>query len=292
MRKESKSALSGFYAPIDLPTVFPITQPKFSTPPDTPHVHNCFEIGLCRSGAGVFIVMEKIFSCVAGDAIFINHKEFHILKNASPLNSDWKFINLDPAGLLAGWVSPDEAVLNVSRLCGRNFSNLVHSKNHPDITSLVHELITEMEKGGNGFKSAVRALLWALLVKLHRLIPVERVDEEANDPEDIIRLYPALTDISSHYSTPLAIHELAMLCKCSLSTFRRIFFRCFGCSPLEYLNEFRLKVAITLLLSTDRSILEIALDSGFPTLSNFNRLFKTRFKKSPREVRRQKVADA
>jgi transcriptional regulator GlxA family with amidase domain len=55
--------------------------------------------------------------------------------------------------------------------------------------------------------------------------------------------------------------------------------------PLEYINEFRLKVATAILASTSRSILEIALSSGFPTLSNFNRLFKAKFNKSPRNYR-------
>ncbi|MFA6567649.1 MAG: AraC family transcriptional regulator [Victivallales bacterium] len=286
MQKKSTKAGAGFYDPINLPEDFPVTNPDFRTPPHLPHVHNCCEIGFCRSGAGVFIVEDKIFSCSSGDAIFINHQEFHMLKNASPVNSDWKFINFDPALLLAGWLPPEEYALDVSRLSGRDFPNVIHGKDHPEIIPAVRRLIAEMDNAETGYRSAVRALAWYLLVMLQRLVPA--ADNHAKkDPAEIERVYPALKHISTHYAKPVDIPELAGLCRCSLSTFRRLFYRSLGCMPLEYINRFRLKAATAMLTSTSRSILEIASDSGFPTLSNFNRLFKARFGKSPRDYRKR-----
>ena len=284
MQKKSTKTAAGFYDPIKLPKDFPVTRPDFCTPPHLPHLHNCCEIGFCRSGAGIFIVEDKIFSCGAGDAIFINHQEFHILENASPMNSDWKFINFDPAGLLAGWLPPGEQALDVSRLSGRNFPNIIHEKEHPEITLAVRRLVAELDDSEPGYRSAVRALVWYLLVMFQRLVPAGD-NHAAKDPAGIERVYPALKYISTHYAEVVDIPELAKLCKCSLSTFRRTFKRSLGCMPLEYINEFRLKAAAAMLSSTSRSILEIATDAGFPTLSNFNRLFKTRFNRSPRDYR-------
>ena len=42
-----------------------------------------------------------------------------------------------------------------------------------------------------------------------------------------------------------------------------------------------------LLVSTDDSVLTIAVSSGFDNLSYFNRLFKREFHMTPREYRRQ-----
>ena len=285
MQKKSTKAAAGFYDPIKLPKDFPVTRPDFRTPPHLPHVHNCCEIGYCRSGAGIFIVEDKIFSCGAGDAIFINHQEFHILENASPMNSDWKFINFDPAVLLAGWLPPEEHALDVSRLSGRNFPNIIHEKEHPEITLVVRRLVAELDNTAPGYRSAVRALVWYLLVMLQRLVPAAGNHAEKY-PAEIERVYPALQYISNHYSENIDFLKLAELCNCSLSTFRRTFRRSLGCLPLEYVNGFRLNVATTMLTSTDRSILEIAILAGFPTLSNFNRLFKAKFQQSPRECRR------
>ena len=284
MQKKSKINKHGFFDPIVLPHDFPITRPAFKTPPALAHVHNCFEIGLCRSGAGIFIVADKVFSCSAGDAVFINNREFHSLRNASPLNSDWKFINLDPAALLAGWVMPSEPALDVSRLSGRAFANIVHERDNPDVVFMVRRLVEELEQEKPGYQSLVRSLLWALLVMLQRLIPEDNPGAE-NDPAEIERIYPAMNHISSRYFDTVDISELADLCHCSLSTFRRIFKRSLGCLPLEYVNNVRLKAAAAMLTSTDNSVLEIALHSGFPTLSNFNRQFKTKFKCTPSRYR-------
>jgi AraC-like DNA-binding protein len=274
----------GFYDPINLPSDFPISKPGFCTPPHLPHVHNCCEIGFCHSGAGIFMVEEKIFSCGSGDAIFINHQEFHLLRNASPMNSDWRFINFDPAGLLAGWLPPEEHSLDVSRLGGRKFPNVIHEKDHPEIILAVRCLVAEMNNSESGYRSTVRALVWSLLVMLQRLAP-EADHHAKKNPAEIERVCPALKYISMHYAEPVDIPKLAKLCNCSLSTFRRIFHRSLGCMPVEYINKFRLKVAAALLTSTDRSVLEIAADAGFPTLSNFNRLFKAKFKTTPRDYR-------
>lgn len=285
MQKESIKDLPVFFDPITLPGNFPITRPAFDTPPPIAHVHNCFEIGLCQSGAGIFLVSNKVFSCMEGDAIFINNHEFHVLEKASPLNSDWKFINLDPEALLAGWVPPEEKALDISRLSGRGFLNVVHEKDHPDIVFLVRTLVLELENEKEGYPSMVRSLVWGLLVLLQRLVP-EKDTAEENNPVEIKRIYPALKYISMHYMETVEIPVLAELCHCSLSTFRRTFKRSLGRMPLDYVNYFRLKVATSMLKSTSRPVLEIALRTGFPTLSNFNRIFKAKFKKSPRDYRR------
>ncbi|OGV36949.1 MAG: hypothetical protein A2020_16315 [Lentisphaerae bacterium GWF2_45_14] len=287
MQKTSNSAVSGFFDPINFSKDFPITRPCFKIPPTLAHVHNCFEIGLCRAGAGIFIVEDKVFSCLPGDVIFINNREFHALKNASPFNSDWKFINLDPAALLAGWIPPEENALDISRLSGRAFTNVVREKEHPDIVFIVRKLVDELEKKEKAYRSLVRSLVWTLLIMLQRLVP-EKNREEEKKPAEIQRIYPALQYLSTHYSESLDISRLADMCHCSLSTFRRTFQRGLGCLPLDYVNDFRLKVATTMLSATDQSILEIATEAGFSTQSNFNRLFKAKFKQSPRDYRKNR----
>jgi transcriptional regulator GlxA family with amidase domain len=175
--------------------------------------------------------------------------------------------------------------LDVSRLSGRDFPNVIHGKEHPEITLAVRRLLAELDDAESGYRSAVRALVWYLLLMLQRLVPA-RDNHAKKDPAEIERVYPALQYISTHYSENVDFLKLAELCHCSLSTFGRTFRRGLGCLPLEYLNGFRLKVATTLLTSTDRSIMEIASDAGFPTLSNYNRLFKAKFQQSPRDYRR------
>ena len=55
---------------------------------------------------------------------------------------------------------------------------------------------------------------------------------------------------------------------------------------VEYVTELKLSRAAQLLANTDRPIMEIALDSGFTNLSNFNRHFLRCRNSTPRDYRR------
>lgn len=234
----------------------------------------------------MFIIADKVFSCSTGDAVFINNQEFHALQDASPSNSDWKFVNFSPTALLGDWLTEHEPALDVKRLSGSEFSNVVREREHPDIVFLAGKLMEEMERQEPGFHSLVRSIVWSLMVLLSRLAPpLSR--ETPKEPDKFHRVYPALRHISTHYADAIEVPELAKRCHCSLSTFRRIFKDNLGCLPLKYVNNYRLKVAATKLASSQDSILRVAFDSGFPTLSNFNRQFKATYNQSPREYRRE-----
>lgn len=58
-------------------------------------------------------------------------------------------------------------------------------------------------------------------------------------------------------------------------------------SPLNYLNTIRIMNACNLLRSTNHTILNISVMTGFSTLSNFNRHFNEMMKVSPKEYRKQ-----
>jgi AraC-like DNA-binding protein len=272
------------FDPIAFDSDFPVRGPCFSTPPFNPHIHNCFEIGFCLDGGGLFLVEDKMFQCSAGTAIFINNREFHSLRNATPENSRWKFINLDPVRLLAGYVVSGAGRLDTSRFSGPAFSNVIHEKDHPEITSLVKNLISELEGRQEGFKDIVKGLVWVLIMKLTRLVPPDALPESP-DNEAIARIAPALKYISSRFSEPVYIEKMAIACGCSLSNFRRIFTRVMKCSPQEYLIKFRLNIACLNLLNTNMRIIEVSDSAGFPTLSNFNRSFRKHFAVSPRVYR-------
>lgn len=286
MQKTSNIILSGFFDPISLDQEFPITRPSFKTPPSQAHIHDCLEIGLCRAGTGVFMIADKVFNCIPGDAVFINNREFHVLKDATPQTSDWKFLNLDPVVLLAGWLPPSEPFPDISRLNSKLFTNVIHEQENPEIVFMVRQLINELENEPDGYRSVARSLVWGLLIMLQRQIEVKEA-EPLHDSSGIQRMYPALRYISAQYAGDIEIETLARRCNCSLSTFRRVFKQSIGCLPLEYLTEYRLKVAAATILSTDKTILEISADSGFATLSSFNRHFKEYFKETPSEYRKR-----
>ena len=69
----------------------------------------------------------------------------------------------------------------------------------------------------------------------------------------------------------------------SVSNFYRTFKSELGISPVEFINNERIKLAVGLLQDPKRSIKNVYLDCGFESRSYFNRVFKTRQNLAPGE---------
>lgn len=85
----------------------------------------------------------------------------------------------------------------------------------------------------------------------------------------------------------LTAGRLAELLEMNTSAFCRLFKRRTGRTPTNHLNELRIGFARRLLLSTDSKILDVCFDSGFSSVSYFNRQFKKHFAMSPTKFRTQ-----
>ncbi len=256
--------------------------------PITAHVHDCFEIGYCYQGSGIFIVENKILSFQAGDAVVINHRELHTMKGSPGSLTDWYFLNLAPVELLAGLVREDDAVLETEHLSGPDFDNILHADTDPGLCRIVAALITEMKNRQSGYRSVVRALVWEMMVCLHRKIPAEPRAADQVSRQKLALVSPAIRYITDHYHEPIAMGIIARKCGYSVSNFRKVFNAATGSSPQDYIKRLRLEAAASMLRHSRESILNIALKSGYPTLSNFNRQFHQHFGVGPREWRQSR----
>ena len=97
-------------------------------------------------------------------------------------------------------------------------------------------------------------------------------------------LEPAVSYIHKHYTEEaLSVEKLSELCGFSYEYFRRLFHICYGCSPVKYINDLKLKRAKELLSSGFYTVNDAALQSGFSDLSYFSRFFKKSVGVSPKE---------
>ena len=65
-----------------------------------------------------------------------------------------------------------------------------------------------------------------------------------------------------------------------------LFNKCFSLSFSEFVNICRFNMACELILKTDKKLSDIALESGFGSMRNFNRIFKKYAQKTPKEFRK------
>lgn len=292
MRDQSNEFLSAVFAPISLDPAFPVSEPDHQSRPEVPieaHVHDCFEIGFCNSGSGVFLVENKILPFQAGDAVVINHRELHTMKGAPGGVADWHFANLAPAALLAGTLREDAVDLDTEAFSGHAFNNVLAGGTEPELCHNIKALIQELLEKRQGYQAAVKALVWEMLIRLGRIKPGggETCAPEPAERRKLELVAPAIRWIARYYHEPIALGTLARKCHYSESNFRKIFLAATGYAPRDYVQRLRLEAAASMLRSTQESVTDIALKTGFPTLSNFNRQFKAQFQLAPGAWRSQ-----
>jgi AraC family transcriptional regulator, melibiose operon regulatory protein len=92
--------------------------------------------------------------------------------------------------------------------------------------------------------------------------------------------------IAQHYTQPLTAETISQHVGLHPNYAMALFHRAFGTTLLKYVTQHRLSHAQRLLATSEDLILNIALDSGFGSLSRFNEAFRQSFGCTPREYRR------
>jgi AraC-like DNA-binding protein len=104
-------------------------------------------------------------------------------------------------------------------------------------------------------------------------------------PSALARVTRTIRTIERRSGEALTLARLARLAGLSPFHFLRIFESLTGVTPHQYVIRARLRHAATRLQTESDRILDVALDSGFGDVSNFNRTFRAEFGVSPRAFR-------
>ncbi len=258
---------------------------------DTPvtqlHVHDGLELGYCTAGSGTFYVGNKILPFHAGDMTVITAHEYHRCHSTPGTTSQWVWFFLDPIRLLAPH-SAFEFVWESERFCGEPFVNVIPNDGNSLLHDLMQMLIAEAKREDAYRNSNLRSLLLLLINELHRSVPRrETATQTTPDATGLSRIAPALNLVARNFHEPLTVTELAAACDLSVRSLQSHFATQMGMTPQRYLMKSRVQAAAAMLHNRQHSITEIALNSGFNSLSAFNRAFRKIYEMNPREYRMQ-----
>jgi AraC-like DNA-binding protein len=99
---------------------------------------------------------------------------------------------------------------------------------------------------------------------------------------------PSIREImETNFFTNLSLEEFAKLCARSLSAFKQEFKNIYQTTPGKWLQEKRLEYARYLLETTDNTIEEICMETGFENRSHFIRVFKNKYGLPPGRMKTQ-----
>ena len=95
--------------------------------------------------------------------------------------------------------------------------------------------------------------------------------------------------ISCNLLSGVALEDIAAYAGMNRTYFCLFFKKHYGMGLIEYVNSIKLDMACTMLLKTDASIADIAIQCGFRTVTYFNRVFKAAKGISPKEYRTKTI---
>lgn len=91
--------------------------------------------------------------------------------------------------------------------------------------------------------------------------------------------------MESNFMFNLSLNEFAKLTYHSLTSFKKEFSDIFGTSPGKWLLQKRLEFACELLNASEETVADVAIKSGFESVTHFNRVFKEKNGVTPMKFR-------
>ena len=155
---------------------------------------------------------------------------------------------------------------------------IIEKKNvHVDIVNSIKSLTNNIECKPLIIQAYVHIIL------AHVFCDMEMADKDSVGGDDII--YCSVEYIAKNFKEDINLEKMACDLAVSKYVLSRMFAKTFHCNFNKYLNGIRMNYAISVLESTNDSITNICLDAGFESQRTFNRVFKERYKMTPREYR-------
>lgn len=162
---------------------------------------------------------------------------------------------------------------------------------HLEAQALVRDMIDSWEGDSETRELDIQLLttqLWVLLFKNRSSMVT------GNTSDATMRMqarYISMTEfIAKHFHEKLMLEQIARAANISRSEALRCFRTLAGQTPVEYLLNHRLRQAQRLLVSTEKTITEIAQSSGFESVAYFDRVFRRAFGCTPRQMRRKALS--
>lgn len=256
------------------------------------HWHVEAEITMVLEGSAIYKIGEETFQSQKGDIIFVAPNTLHSVHPLPGIThiSDTLVFHLD----MLGYSLMDQYSLTylhpIYNGFLRPFSHM--SQNHPfypEFSECINQIFLCVKNKNNYFEMVLKEKLHHLFYLLFQHQCFSNMDATVPMPAHIHKVKKALRYIQENYQKSISICELADLCHFSKTHFMSFFKQSVGITCVEYMIQHRLKVAANLLRATGLSISDIAFESGFHNLSNFNRKFKSYYHITPLEYRRQHI---
>lgn len=241
------------------------------------HHHDCYEIGICFDGFGLYVLGGKVYTYQKGDIVAVGPNIYHRAHTESTENDLWSFIFFNPKD----WTDN-----NLSE----NLNIIIPESENKFLHDLVEQMYLEMRQIRTGSKGIAGGCISTIIPLLEREDEKRSKGQKINSLSNIdFRLHSAINLLMEKENLNISVQELAAKCNISVSYLRELFNKQIGMSPKEFQTEVRMKRALSLIRCTNLRMMDIALECGYNTISSFNKQFYERYKISPFQMKKKNI---
>lgn len=259
------------------------------------HEHDYVELTVILSGTGIHLVEGEEIPLSRGDLFFmppgIRHGYLK-LERIKICDIMFKPALLQTVESSLAEIPGFHALFSLEPYFRKkgSFKNRMHL-DPAETTSLEEQICTintEYEKRLPGGRLVILQTFFLVLCELSRKFGSNKTDM----PDPLKRIAKALAYMRLNYDKPFSLEKLAELSGLSTAYFDRLFRQIFSKSPLQYTIGLKVQKSCSLLLSTEKSITDIAYETGFSDSNYFARQFRRTLGITPREFRKSRRMNA
>ena len=152
--------------------------------------------------------------------------------------------------------------------------NQYHFENNNDVSELINKLIRICNSPDTTKNIYADLNLKELMIRLVQSQHLEQVKTETTVNNNHSRLQFVLHYIHENLTERILVNQLCRKAYLSRNNFFKSFKEQFGVTPLEYINQERIKLAKQLLSQKQKSITQVSTQCGFTDVNYFIRIFK------------------
>ncbi|MBO9632670.1 MAG: AraC family transcriptional regulator [Chitinophagaceae bacterium] len=152
--------------------------------------------------------------------------------------------------------------------------NEYHFANNNEVSSLINKLIKVCSSSDLAKDIFADLTLKELLIRLVQSQYLQQVTAESSKDNNHGKTHFILHYIHEHLTEKIAVDALSRKVYLSRNVFFKWFKEQFGITPLDYINNERIKLAKQLLADQRNSISAVSLQCGFSDANYFIRLFR------------------